>query len=81
MSAARKWREAKRTRYEQVGGRCEECGTPLTFRQAVGHHVISRRYGIHTPENCRIRCPLDEVILHFLYPGGNPTVSPIVRIT
>jgi len=51
------WHNAKVARAKQVGWFCEDCGTPLTYRTAVGHHERFRRDGGRNDAgNCRLRC-------------------------
>ena len=52
------WHNAKVQRAKELGGfRCEDCGLPLTYRTAVGHHERYRRDGgKDNANNCRLRC-------------------------
>ncbi len=51
------WRTITDEKCEKLGYKCQWCGKIGTrsfddLNRLEGHHIIPRRYNIHTPENC-----------------------------
>lgn len=51
------WKEITEAKIAELKGICQWCelyGERFGFNGLEGHHIISRRFNIHTPENCMI---------------------------
>lgn len=46
------WREITLLKWAELGRKCQWCGEYV--REPDGHHIIKRRYNIHTKENCYV---------------------------
>ena len=50
------WEESKRQKAEMTHNLCQWCGEYGTLNDPcnplIGHHIIKRRFGMHTIENC-----------------------------
>ena len=60
------WKKVSDEKAEELHYRCQWCGKkgvrdPKNWRHLNGHHIIPRRFNIHTKKNCYI---VHQVICH-----------------